>query len=178
MARFVYGMNQSLDGYVDHEAFGPDAALFDHFIANARKLSGSLYGRRLYEIMRYWDEDQPDWSEAEKAFAEAWRATPKWVVSSTLLDVGPNATLISHDVEAAVRELKEQLNGDVEVGGTILAQSLAELDLIDEYQLYVHPVVLGSGTPFFRGALPALRLVASERIGDQSVRLTLVPERS
>ena len=80
MARLVFGMNQSLDGYVDHMSFGPSPALFCHFIAEAEAQAGSLYGRHVYERMRYWDDDQPDWDADRRAFAAAWRRQPKWVV--------------------------------------------------------------------------------------------------
>ncbi len=175
MAKLVFGMNQSLDGYVDHMAFAPDAALFRHFIDQARALTGSLYGRRLYEIMSYWDEDRPEWDAAERDFAVAWRSTPKWVVSRSLKSVGPNATLVGEDVATAVRGLKAQLAGEIEVGGPGLARSLTGLGLIDEYRLYFHPVVLGRGTPFFAGPRPPLRLVASDRIGEDAIRLTYIP---
>ena len=67
MAKLVFGMNQSLDGYVDHLAFAPGPALFRHFIEQVRGLAGSVYGRRMYEVMRYWDEDRPEWGVAEHA---------------------------------------------------------------------------------------------------------------
>lgn len=98
MAKVVFGMNQSLDGYVDHKAFAPGPKLFRHFIEQAWNQAGSVYGRRLYEIMRYWDEDQADWGPEERDFAEAWRHSPKWVVSRSLETVGPNATLVSNDL--------------------------------------------------------------------------------
>ena len=103
MGRIVVGMNQSLDGYVDHTAFGPDQVLFRHFIEQVGGLAGSVYGRVMYEVMRYWDEDSPDWGTPERDFAAAWRGQPKWVVSRTLTSVGPNATLVSGDAEAAIR---------------------------------------------------------------------------
>lgn len=81
MARLVFGMNQSLDGYVDHMAFGPGPALFRHFIEQTEAQTGCVYGRLMYEVMRYWDEDHPDWDEDEQAYAAAWRNLPKWVVS-------------------------------------------------------------------------------------------------
>ena len=74
MARLVFGMNQSLDGYVDHMRFAPDPALFQHFVEQAREQTGAIYGRGLYELMRYWDEDDAGWSAAEHDFARAWRA--------------------------------------------------------------------------------------------------------
>jgi dihydrofolate reductase len=175
MAKLVFGMNQSLDGYVDHTEFGPDPALFRHFIEQVRSAAGSVYGRRLYEVMRYWDEDRPEWSAAEREFALAWRSQPKWVVSRSLNSVGPNATLIADDLEAAISALKARLDGEIEVGGPELARSLGELGLLDEYRLYLHPVVLGRGKPFFAGPRPPLRLLASERIGDEAIRLTYVP---
>ncbi len=175
MAKLVVGMNQSLDGYVDHQAFAPDPVLFAHFIDQTRGLTGSLYGRGLYEVMRYWDDEQAGWDDAERDFAQAWRAQRKWVVSRSLASVGPNATLVNDDVAAAVRGLKADLAGEIDVGGTILAQSLATLGLIDEYRLYLHPVVLGAGKPFFAGARPPLRLTTSERIGEHVIRLTYVP---
>lgn len=176
MAKFIFGMNQSLDGYVDHQAFEPGPVLFRYFIDLVRGLTGSLYGRRLYEIMRYWDDDDPEWPPDLRAFADAWRKQPKWVVSRSLTSVGPNATLIAgDDLATAVRRLKDDLPGEIDVGGTELAHSLGKLGLIDEYRIYLHPVVLGSGKPFFAGPRPRLRLVAHERIGEDALILTYVP---
>jgi dihydrofolate reductase len=175
MAKFVFGMNLSLDGYVDHQEFRPDPALFRHWIEDVRGVTGSVYGRRMYEIMRYWDEDRPEWTAPLREFAAAWRRQPKWVVSRSLKSVGPNATLVSDDIEAALRDLKARLAGEISVSGPNLAGSLTELGLIDEYRLYFHPVVLGRGTPFFAGPRPPLRLVSSDRIGENAIRLTYVP---
>ncbi len=173
MAKIVYGLNMSLDGNVDHTAFAPDPALFRHFIEQVRHETASIYGRRMYEIMAYWDEDQPGWDEAEREYADAWRRQPKYVVSRTLTSVGPNATLISTDVEAEIRRLKAELSGDISITGPVLAGSL--MPLIDEYQIYLHPVITGPGTPFFTSPPPPLRLTGSEPIGDSAVRLTYVP---
>ena len=178
MAKLVFGMNMSLDGYVDHDKFAPGPVLFDYFIEQTRKTTGSVYGRGLYEVMRYWDEDDPEWDASMRDFAEAWRRQPKWVVSRSLKSVGPNATLIGDDVEAAVRKLKADLIGEIEVGGPKLAASLTKLGLIDEYQLFLHPVVLGLGRPFFVGPQPRLRLVASDRIGEDVIRLKYAPAKS
>ena len=169
MATLVFGMNMSLDGYVDHTAFEPSPALFRHFIEQTHEQAGSLYRRRLYEVMRYWDEDQPGWGAAEREFAAAWRSQKKWVVSRSLTSVGPNAMLIPDDVEAAVRGLKAEVAGEIEVGGPELAGTLA--GLIDLYRMYLHPVVVGGGTPYFAGARPPLRLVALERMNGDVVRL-------
>jgi dihydrofolate reductase len=175
MAKLVFGMNQSLDGYVDHTGFAPGPTLFRHFIDQARGQAGSVYGRRLYEIMSYWDEDHPEWDSAERDFAEAWRNQHKWVVSRSLKAVGPNATLVGEDVGTTIGGLKEELSGEIEVGGPRLAGSLGELGLIDAYRIYLHPVVLGGGTPFFIGPRPRLRLTATDRIGEDVIRLTYVP---
>ena len=175
MAKLVFGMNQSLDGYVDHDAFAPGPALFRHFIEQVRGLTGSVYGRRLYEVMRDWDEDHPEWTLEESDFAAAWRRQPKWVVSRTLTSVGPNATLVEDDIERVIRGLKNKLEGEIAVGGPDLARSLTELGLIDEYRLYLHPVVLGHGKPFFAAPRPRLCLVSSDRIGEDAIRLTYVP---
>jgi dihydrofolate reductase len=176
MAKLVYGLNQSLDGYVDHLKMGPPRpVLFRHFIEQVRGLTGMLYGRRIYEIMRYWDDDLPDWGREERDFAAVWRSQPKWVVSRSLESVGPNASLVQNDIEAAVRELKAQQVGEIDVAGPNLAGSLTDLGLIDEYRLYLHPFVLGRGTPFFAGPRPPLRLVASDVIAEEVVRLTYVP---
>jgi dihydrofolate reductase len=175
MANLVFGMNQSLDGYVDHTAFAPGPTLFRHFIDEAQGLAGSVYGRRMYEIMRYWDDDHAEWDAAERAFAAAWRKQPKWVVSRSLRAVGPNATLVAGDLADAMRALKAERSGEIEVAGPALAHSLTALGLIDEYRIYLHPVVLGHGTPFFAGPRPPLRLVTTNRIGDDVLRLTYVP---
>ena len=175
MAKLVYGMNQSLDGYVDHLEFSPSPALFRHWIEHVRDLTGSVYGRRMYEIMRYWDEDDPAWDAERRDFAAAWRSLPKWVVSRSLTSVGPNATLVEDDLEAVVRGLKAQLAGEITVSGPDLAQTLTNLGLIDEYRLYFHSIVLGRGTPFFAGPRPPLRLVTSDLVGEDVIRLTYVP---
>ncbi len=175
MAKFVFGMMQSLDGYVDHQAFAPGPALFGYWIEHVRGLAGSVYGRRIYEVMRYWDDDLSEWDAPEREFAAAWRSQPKWVVSRSLTSVGPNATLVSDDIEAVMRGLKAERAGEIDVAGPDLARSLTDLGLIDEYRLFLLPVVLGRGTPFFAAARPPLRLVASDRIVEDVVRLTYVP---
>ena len=176
MAKLVFGMNQSLDGYVDHEKLpAPSPALFRHWIEHVRGLTGSVYGRRMYEAMRYWDEDRPEWNAERHAFAAAWRNQPKWVVSRSLKSVGPNATLVSDDIEAVVRGLKAELTGEVAVSGPDLAGSLSGLGLIDEYRLYFHPAVLGRGKPFFAGPRPPLRFVTSDLMDGEVIRLTYVP---
>lgn len=181
MGRLIFGMMQSLDGYIAGAAGGPElpppsAALHRHFNDHVRNLGGSLYGRRMYEVMRYWDEDQPEWGALEHDFAAAWRAQPKWVASRSLRSVGPNAVLVDGDLEAFVRGLKADVDGDIDVAGPDLAASLTEAGLIDEYRLYFRPFVLGRGKPYFAAARPPLRLIGVEGVGEDTVRLTYAPD--
>ena len=193
MGKLVSGMMQSLDGYVAGVAGGPGSdgyvaglasglelpppgdSLNRHFNDHVRGLAGLLCGRRMYEVMRYWDEDQPEWDVVEHDFAALWRAKPKWVVSRSLKSVGANATLVAADVEAFVRRLKVEVEGEIDVAGPELAGSLTDLGLIDEYRLYFRPFVLGGGKPYFASARPPLRLIAADPIGEDAVRLTYVP---
>ena len=175
MAKLIYELSQSLDGYVDHLQMRPGPALFRHFVEHVRDLAARVYGRRTYEIMRYWDKDLPEWNAEESDFAAAWRSQPKWVVSRSLQSVGPNATLVQGDVGAVLRGLKARLVGEIDVAGPDLARSLTDLGLVDEYRLYFRPIVLGHGAPFFAGPRPPLRLVASDPIGEDTIRLTYVP---
>jgi dihydrofolate reductase len=179
MAKLIFGMMQSLDGYVaevDGVLFGPPGPeLHRYFNNHVRTRAGLLFGRRMYEVMQYWDEDQLDWDDTDHDFARAWRAQPKWVVSRTLKSVGPNATLAGDDVEAFVRRLKAEVEGEIDVAGPELAATLTNLGLIDEYHLYFRPFVLGQGKPFFANTRPPLRLVGTEQLGEEAVKLTLVP---
>lgn len=187
MGKLVFGMMQSLDGYVagasqtftsvttgggDPFLPPPGDLLGRHFNDQVLGLAGMIYGRRMYEIMRYWDDDQPDWGDVEHGFAAAWRAKPKWVVSRTLTSVGPNATLIRDDLLATVRALKAKVDGEIDVAGPELAGGLTALGLIDEYRLYLRPFVLGRGKPYFFGPRPPLHLVGAESVGEDTVRLT------
>jgi len=179
VATLIFGMMQSLDGFVSRVTDGlqfppPGEQLHRYFNDYVRGLSGIVYGRRMYEVMRYWDADKPDWDELAHDFASAWRAQPKWVASRTLKTVGPNATLIPEDVGALVRELKATRDGEMHVAGPELAGTLSALGLIDEYRLYFRPFVFGGGKPFFAGAVPPLRLVNSEYLPEDAMKLTYV----
>lgn len=171
---------QSLDGYIAGVPGGPQlpppgAALHRYFNDHVRGLAGILYGRLMYEVMRYWDEDKPDWEEIEHDFASAWRSKPKWIVSRSLRSVGPNATLVNDNAELFVERLKAQLDGDIDIAGPNLASSLSAPGIIDEYQLYFRPFVLGGGKPYFAAVRPQLRLVETLPVGEDAVRLTYVP---
>ena len=177
MARLVFGMNMSLDGFVDHDHpdLASDPELFRHFVAEAAAQAGSLYGRKVYDLMRYWEEDRPGWGADEAAFAAAWRRQPKWVVSTTLADVGPNTTLLGGDLAGEVRAIKAEVEGEIEVAGPMLADALSRLGLIDEYRIYLRPAVLGTGRRYFAGPVPPLRLLSQDRIGADTLRLSNAP---
>jgi dihydrofolate reductase len=175
MAKLVYQLSQSLDGYVDHDKMAAGPELFRFFVRDVGSLAGAVYGRRVYELMRYWETDDPAWGPDHREFAMAMRRLPKWVVSRTLSAVGPNATLVRGDLEDTVRDLKARMDGEIDVAGPKLAQSLTELGLIDEYRPIFRPFVLGGGAPFFAGPRPPLRLVSSDRLGEDEIRLTYVP---
>ncbi|AZN99650.1 dihydrofolate reductase [Mesorhizobium sp. M9A.F.Ca.ET.002.03.1.2] len=164
MARIVYAMLTSLDGYIagpdgDIALPVPEEELHRHFNDMMRQTSIALCGRRIYEAMRFWDspDRETSASEVERDFAHAWRDTPKIVFSTTLREVGPNARLVQGDVENVVRSLKSEADGQITVAGADLAAHLARSGLIDEYRLYMHPVVLGGGKPYFQSGL-SLRL--------------------
>jgi dihydrofolate reductase len=179
MGRLIFGMMQSLDGYIEGPSGGPGSPpgpiVSRHFLEHVRALDGMLYGRRLYELMRYWDEDQPDWDETDHEFAHAYRPKPKWVASRSLTSVGPNAKLVQGDVCDFAARLKSERDGDIDVAGAELANLLSVAGLIDEYRLYFRPYVLGGGKPYFAGPVPPLRLVKHDAIGEDTVRLTYVP---
>jgi dihydrofolate reductase len=180
MARLIFGMMQSLDGYVAGPQDGPQLPapgeqLHRHFNDHVRNLAGMIYGRRIYELMRYWDDDRPEWAATEHDFASAWRVKPKWVASRTLKSVGPNAELIANPVQDFARAIKATVEGEIDVAGPEIAAALTAHGLIDEYRLYFRPFALGGGKPYFAAARPALRLIASDRIGEDAVRLSYVP---
>jgi dihydrofolate reductase len=180
VGKLVLGMNVSLDGYVD-DAGGnlvmgvPSPKLFAWWIEAIRGVDAELLGRRMYEVMRYWDDDRPEWDAPQREFADLWRRIPKYVVSTTLSEVGPNATLISGDIAARVRDLKARTEGEINVSGPQLAGLMTERGLVDEYQLVVRPYVLGAGKPFFHAARPKLRLVSSRQIDDETMVLIYAP---
>jgi dihydrofolate reductase len=190
MAKFVFGMMQSLDGYIagKGQTFSavtgssgdpilppPGPELSRHFNDYIREVEGIIYGTKMYEVMRYWDEDDPDWEEGEHDFAAVWRSKPKWVASHSLKTVGPNATLVSGDLEAFARRLKAEVDGEIDVAGAQIAASFSALGLMDEYRLYLRPFVLGGGKPYFAAVPSQLRLVKTDLIGEEAVRLICVP---
>jgi dihydrofolate reductase len=169
----IYSMNPSLDGYIADRRGGfewsvPDEELHRFHNECVGELGGHLLGRRLYETMVYWEtaDQDPDVSDVALEFAGIWQALPKVVFSTTLREVeGRNIRLATEDLATEVERLKAEPGGDLAVGGAGLAAACAELDAIDEYRLFVNPVIVGGGTPHF----PAL---------DRQVDLALVETRT
>jgi dihydrofolate reductase len=155
VGNLIYSMGVSADGFVEGPDGGfdwtaPDEELFRFHTDRVRRLGAHLLGRRLYETMRYWDTtDQAALGADEREFAAIWQALPKVVFSRTLERVEGNARLARDDVAGEVRCLKEQVDGDLEVGGATLAADCIALDLVDDYRLFVCPVIVGGGKPFF-----------------------------
>jgi dihydrofolate reductase len=162
-------MGMSLDGYiVDREGkfdwSRPDEELHAFHNQQARAIGVNLYGRRLYEVMRFWadvNEDTTD-SPVMLEWAEIWRETPQVVFSTTLESVEGNARLVRENAAEEVAALKEQPGKDLAVGGAGLAATLIEAGLVDEFGLIVNPVVVGGGTPFFPSVREQLDLVLVE----------------
>ena len=180
MANLIYIANVSLDSYIEdeHGSFNwtePNDEVFAFVTDLVRSVGTYLYGRRLYEEMIYWETaaEQPSLPEHALEFARIWKATPKVVFSRTLDKVEGNATLVKDNAAEVVAKLKEEPGKDLAVGGAGLAASLMPHGLIDEYRLFVSPVVLGAGTAYF----PALNqrieleLVEARRFGSRVVYL-------
>lgn len=181
MRRIVVVSSISVDGFFE----GPDRGLewnlvdeevHQHFNDFLGEMSAFLEGRVTYELMEeYWptaDQD-PDVSPTMAEFAGIWRQMPKVVYSRTLERVGPNATLVRDVVPEEVRALKARPGGDMVLGGPNLTAAFEQHGLVDEYRLYVHPVVLGRGHPLFPPSDDRihLRLIETRRFGNGVVML-------
>jgi dihydrofolate reductase len=150
MRNVIFSMGVSLDGYIagpggEIDWTAPDEELHRFHNERTRGLAAHLCGRRLYETMVYWEGEDESRGPVMREFADIWRPLPKVVFSSTLASVEGNARLTTHD---PAEELA-RLEGDVAVGGAGLAATLIERDLVDEFQVFVYPVIVGGGTPFF-----------------------------
>jgi dihydrofolate reductase len=175
MGKLIYLMNVTLDGYVETPDHGLDWGTVDEelhfwFAEHMRAVDASLYGRRLYEVMAaYWpgSEADPNATPAMRAFGTAWRETPRFVFSSSLESVDHGRVVRGDDVGAELARIREEFDGDLEVGGPTLAASFIRRGLVDEYRLVVHPVVLGAGTPYLPplGSPIKLRQTESRRFG-------------
>jgi dihydrofolate reductase len=154
--KLIYSMGVSLDGFIagpggEIDWSPPDEELHRFHNQLLRETGVHLCGRRLYEVMTYWEtaDQNPSARDYELEFARTWREMPKVVFSSTLENVAGNATLVRGDAAEEVAKLKRQPGGDLAVGGAGLASALMRRGLIDEYQLFISPVVLGAGTRYF-----------------------------
>ncbi len=170
MGKLIYSMNVSLDGFVETPDHSLDWALVDDELHawwndQTRPLQATLYGRRIYEIMAaHWPtgEDDPASTEVEREFARIWNPMPKIVFSTSLEHVDHNARLVRGDVADVLTGLRREFDGDLDVSGPNLAGQFVSRGLVDEYQLVVHPVVLGAGTPFWPTLQEPLRLVHTD----------------
>jgi dihydrofolate reductase len=157
MGKLIYFMNVSVDGFVETPDHGLDWGVIDdelHSLYNdhMRGVDASLYGRRLYEVMAaYWPtgESDPAATDVTREFARLWNATPRIVFSNSLESVDFNSRLATGDIGEELAAIRAEFDGDLEVGGPTLAAQFIKRDLVDEYHLVIHPVVLGAGTPFF-----------------------------
>jgi len=181
MRRVIVSMSVSLDGFM--EAPGGDLSwhlvddeLHRHFNEQAKAMGAFLHGRVMYELMaQYWPtaDSDPDAPEPVVEFAGIWRDMPKIVYSRTLQHADWNATIVREVDADAVRALKAEPGGDLGLGGAGVAAAFRELDLIDEYRVYVHPVLIGRGRPLFPpgDARSDLRLVETRTFGNGVVLL-------
>jgi dihydrofolate reductase len=156
MRKLIYSMGVSLDGFIagpdgDIDWSAPDEELHRFHNQQTRELGAHLCGRRLYEVMSYWEtaDQNPSAAEHELEFARIWKNLPKIVFSRTLEKVEGNARLVREGAAEEVARLKQQAGKNLAVGGAGLASTFVRLGLIDEYHLFVSPVVLGGGTPYF-----------------------------
>ena len=185
MSKITFGMMVSLDGYIEGPAGGPalpepNEELHQYFNDLQKRTALNLYGRRMYEVMKYWDTADQNLSSpaVEVEYARAWQSTPKAVFSTTLNSVGPNARLFKEVTPEVLSTLRDEVDGDIEVAGPALAASLSRLGLIDEYRLYTYPIVLGGGKPFFApGTSLKLDFVATERLPHNVMLLRYQPIR-
>ncbi len=185
MGKLIYSMNVSLDGFGETRDHGLDWATVDDelhtwFNDQAKTLDATLYGRRMYELMAdYWPtgEDDPAATHAMREFSHIWKPMPKIVFSTSLRRVEHNARLVHGDVGTVLESLRREFDGDLDVGGPNLAGQFVRRELVDEYRLIIHPVVLGAGTPFWP-ALDApltVRLVETRTFGSGAELRTYVP---
>jgi dihydrofolate reductase len=166
MRKVTYSMSSTLDGYITGPDGGidwsvPDPAVFALSMEEIRGVGVHLMGRLLYETMLYWETADPaTFDEAEREWADLWNPLPKVVFSRTLDEVhGSGARLASGGLTAEIERLRaENDEGDIAIGGATLAAQAADLDLIDEYLVRVHPVLVGGGTPFHARGIPQIDL--------------------
>lgn len=170
MRKVIYSFSVSLDGFIagpkgELDWSVPDEELHQFHNDQVRELGTHLLGRRLYETMTYWEtaEQQPSIENVELEFAGLWKQLPKIVFSTTLESVVGNTTLLRGGVVEEVTKLKQQPGGDIGVGGAGLAAALIAENLVDEYRLFLSPVLLGAGTRCFPALDTRIGLQLAER---------------
>jgi len=174
-----YSINVTLDGCVDHRVGIPDEPLHRNALENIAQADALLFGRVIYEMMESaWrgpDPARPEWMEP---FARVISAARKYVVSSTLEHVDWNAELVRGDLGEAVRRLKREQGNGLLTGGVTLPLALAEMGLIDEYELVVHPRIAGHGPTLLAGLskIIDLKLVSRRELGSGTVSMRYVPK--
>jgi dihydrofolate reductase len=178
MRKVIYSMGVSLDGFIagpegEIDFSAPDEELHRFHNEQTRELGLHLCGRRLYETMLPWETTDESSFERDYAreFARVWKALPKVVFSSTLTEVEGNATLMRDGLTELLAEARAGAGGDIAVGGAALAGAALAAGLVDEIRLFVNPVALGGGTPFFPPGSPRLELglLESRRFGSRVV---------
>jgi len=188
VGKLIYLMNVSLDGFVETPDHSLDWANVDEEIHSwfndwEGRLDASLYGRRLWEVMSgHWPtaEDDPEINDVEREYARIWNRIPKFVFSTSLDRVEHGARLVRGDVSEVLAEVRREFPGDVGVGGPNLAGQFVQRGLVDQFQMVVHPVAIGAGTPFWP-PLPSplkLRLTDTHRFETGAIASTFVPARS
>jgi dihydrofolate reductase len=176
MRKIIAGINMTLDGFCDHTAIIPDEEIHQHYTDMLSSGGMILYGRITYQLMEYWRPivKNPTGNKAMDDFAVVMDKIPKIVFSRTLKNVDWNsASLAKKDIEAEVLELREQPGKDILVGSPGLIVTLLKLELIDEFQLCVHPVIVGSGIPLFKNINDKvnLKLLKTKTFGSGAVIL-------
>jgi len=152
MRKLIYGINISIDGCCNHDAFRPVEEVYEHYIQLFDDVDQIIYGRKTYELMfPYWQEvlDEPGASPQELEFAKRITAINKFVFSKTLTSVGVNAQLAKADLVTEINRLKQLPGKNISLGGVYLPSQLMALDLVDEYHFLVHPVLAGKGVNLF-----------------------------
>ena len=152
MRKLIAAINMTLDGFCDHTAIIPDDEIHQHYADLLSNAGTILYGRITFQLMEYWQHvvENPTGNKAIDEFAVIMDNIPKIVFSQTLKNVAwKSAKLANQAIEQEVLELKQQSGKDILVGSRSLIIQLMKLNLIDEFQLCVHPVLAGSGLPLF-----------------------------
>jgi len=152
MRKVIAGINLTIDGFCDHTAGIADEEIHDHYTNLLNSSDVTLYGRITYQLMQFWQTllANPSGQQSMDDFAKAIDRIPKIVFSTTLRETGWNtATLANEPLKETVLKLKQQSGGDILIGCRSLIVAAANLNLIDEYQLCIHPVIIGKGLPLF-----------------------------